>query len=173
MLGIHAFQLTGTAPTGMSTATGYFAVVIDANTFHVATSVANAVAGTYVNTSSTGSGCTCYTYANMASNTNTDIAGLKLTAGDWDVYGGVAIETSAVGTVSNVYAWIGTVSVTPSNQQTASWSITGISTVSDINLSGLVYRQLGSGVQGIYLSAAQYNGTNWGGYGTIFARRSG
>jgi hypothetical protein len=45
------FTITANAPTGLSTATNYWAVPIDANTFHVSTSAANAAAGTFANTS--------------------------------------------------------------------------------------------------------------------------
>lgn len=47
---------TGALPTGLSTNTLYYAVRIDANTFNLATSRANAVAGTKITTSGTQSG---------------------------------------------------------------------------------------------------------------------
>lgn len=58
------FTTTGGLPTGLSASTSYWITVIDANTFKVSTSFANAQAGTFVNTSSAGSGthtCTAAT----------------------------------------------------------------------------------------------------------------
>lgn len=47
---------TGSLPTGLAVNTAYFAIRIDANTFRLATSKANADAGTAINTSGTQSG---------------------------------------------------------------------------------------------------------------------
>lgn len=47
---------TGALPTGLAAATTYYVHVIDANTFHLCTSVANAAAGTYIATSGSQSG---------------------------------------------------------------------------------------------------------------------
>lgn len=80
------FTTTGTLPTGLSPSTNYFMVVIDANTYYVATTVANAIAGTYINTSSAGSGTHTVDHrALLTTVTTQDVAGLSLTAGDWDV----------------------------------------------------------------------------------------
>jgi uncharacterized membrane protein YiaA len=50
------FTTTGALPTGLSTATTYWITVIDANTFNVSTSLANAQAATFVATSGSQSG---------------------------------------------------------------------------------------------------------------------
>ncbi len=50
-----AIFLTGTAPTGTSINTLYYIIRIDANSYNIATSRANAYAGTKINTTSTGS----------------------------------------------------------------------------------------------------------------------
>lgn len=47
---------TGALPTGLAASTNYYVHVIDANTFHLCTSVANAAAGTYIATSGSQSG---------------------------------------------------------------------------------------------------------------------
>ena len=47
---------TGALPTGLATATTYWIHVIDANTFHFCTSLANVAAGTYIATSGSQSG---------------------------------------------------------------------------------------------------------------------
>lgn len=50
------FTTTGALPTGLTANTVYYAVKIDANTFNLATSVGNAMAGTKITTSGTQSG---------------------------------------------------------------------------------------------------------------------
>lgn len=47
---------TTTLPAGLSLATDYFVIVIDANTYKLATSYANAIAGTAIDITSTGTG---------------------------------------------------------------------------------------------------------------------
>lgn len=47
---------TGALPTGLAATTTYYIHVIDANTFHLSTTKANAVAGTYIATSGSQSG---------------------------------------------------------------------------------------------------------------------
>lgn len=48
----------GTLPTGLSAATDYYLIVVDANTIQFATSQANAAAGTAINITGAGSGTT-------------------------------------------------------------------------------------------------------------------
>ena len=103
-----AFYFTGTAPTGLVQLTTYYINVIDANTFNVATTLANLFAGTYVATSSTGSGLTGFAGTNMATATAIDVGGLNLTAGDWDVSGNVVFNAAAGTTVSDIRAWLST-----------------------------------------------------------------
>jgi Protein of unknown function (DUF3383) len=47
---------TGALPTGLSTATNYWVIKVDANTIQLATSLANALAGTFIVLSSNGTG---------------------------------------------------------------------------------------------------------------------
>lgn len=94
--GVINFTTTGGLPTGLVVGTNYYAVPIDANTLHVATSVANALAGTFINTSSAGSGThTGVATAILATTTIIDLGGMALTAGDWDCRGAIAISPSA------------------------------------------------------------------------------
>jgi hypothetical protein len=85
-----AFYLTtsGTLPTPLSPSTNYYiCTVIDANSFTLATSVANAIAGTCINTSSAGSGThTGHGAAIHVTTVALDVAGMSLAAGDWDVW---------------------------------------------------------------------------------------
>ena len=55
-----AIYLTGTAPTGTSINTLYYIVRVDANSYNLSTTRANAYAATKIATSSTGSGLTAY-----------------------------------------------------------------------------------------------------------------
>ncbi len=52
---------TGGLPTGLSTSTDYFVIVVDANTIKLATSLANAVAGTAVDLTGEGTGVHTFT----------------------------------------------------------------------------------------------------------------
>ena len=52
---IH-FTTTGTLPTGLSPSTGYYVIYVDGNTFRLATTYADALTGTAINTSGTQSG---------------------------------------------------------------------------------------------------------------------
>jgi len=51
---IHYYNGGGTAITGLTTNTTYYAIVVDANTFKVASSAENATAGTAINLTGTG-----------------------------------------------------------------------------------------------------------------------
>lgn len=51
-----SFETTGSLPTGLSPGTNYYAVYIDVDTFNVATTWANAIAGTKITTSGSQSG---------------------------------------------------------------------------------------------------------------------
>jgi len=82
------FTTTGTLPTGISLATNYWVIPssISGNTFQIATSVTNALAGTAVATSGTQSGTqTATASAILATGTALSIGGLTIPAGDWDI----------------------------------------------------------------------------------------
>lgn len=67
------FTTTGGLPTGLSTATTYWVNVTGANTFNVSTSLANLQAGTYVATSSAGSGVHTATSASITAMLNVNV----------------------------------------------------------------------------------------------------
>ncbi len=83
------FTTTGALPTGLTSGTTVYVVPssITANTFQVATNVANALAGTSITTTGTQSGTQTGTASvTLAGNaTAANLTGLSLTAGDWDV----------------------------------------------------------------------------------------
>lgn len=82
------FTTTGALPTGIVSGTNYYAVCssISGNTFQIATSADNAIAGTAINTSGTQSGVqTGVPTAIMTTGGGFNVAAMSLTAGDWDV----------------------------------------------------------------------------------------
>lgn len=77
---------TGALPTGVTSGTTYYAKAIDANTFNIATTADNALAGTFINTSGTQSGThTMDVRVTMANNTSQNLAAFTLQPGDWEV----------------------------------------------------------------------------------------
>lgn len=104
------FSTTISLPTGLTAGTTYYIVgaSITANTFQVATTIANAILGTAVNTSGSQSGVqTGVSSVNLANNTAAAVTAIQLTAGDWDVYGTIQFVSagSAIAT-----AWITSIS---------------------------------------------------------------
>lgn len=87
------FTTTGALPTGITAGTNYYACgnTISGNTFKIATSVDNCIAGTYVNTSGSQSGTqTGVPTGILASGTPLNIGGFSIIAGDYDVSGAMA-----------------------------------------------------------------------------------
>jgi hypothetical protein len=65
---------TGALPTGLSASTTYWVTVVNANTFKLSTSLANAQAGTFINTSGSQSGTHTATNASITITINPGIA---------------------------------------------------------------------------------------------------
>lgn len=81
------FTTTGALPTGITSGTTYYVVPssITTNTFQIATTVANALAGTAIATSGTQSGTQTGTGGvSMTTTTAATVTGVILTPGDWD-----------------------------------------------------------------------------------------
>lgn len=106
---------TGALPTGLTASTTYWVVPssITANTYSLATTVANALAGTMITTSGTQSGTQTRTSGNPLTSTSAaNITGVALTAGDWDC-GGVGFRTLAASTsVTKMITGVNTTSAT-------------------------------------------------------------
>lgn len=113
IVAVGAYYVTnsgGAVPTGLTASTNYFFVPIDANTGHLATSVANALAGTFINTTSTGTGTqTGNAAVILATNTPLTIAAVSFTAGDWQVS---AINRFLPGATDSVTGLITSISLT-------------------------------------------------------------
>ncbi len=101
-------NITANAPTGLSTATNYWVVPIDATTFHVATSPANAIAGTFANTSGTSTTANLTTDTLLTSTAGLSGAVLSVTAGDWDCSGSSIYVPVAATSITNLQQGIGT-----------------------------------------------------------------
>ncbi len=106
------FVITATAPTGLSTATNYWLVPINATTFHVSTTAANAIAGTFAATSGSTS-ATNITFAASITTGTTGVAGatVQLTAGDWDCDGSTYWVPTSTTSITNLQQSIGTSAV--------------------------------------------------------------
>lgn len=92
------FTTTGALPTGVTSGTTYYLKAIDANTFNIATSADNALAGTFITTTGSQSGVhTGDIRINMASTVRQNTAAMTLSAGDWDV-GGQMLKAAGGGT---------------------------------------------------------------------------
>ncbi len=95
-------QLTtsGGLPTGLSAATDYFVIYIDANTYKLASSLANAEAGTAVDITAQGTGN--HTFTPTAATGNV----LKLQASNDDTnYKDISGKTVTIGTSSGTELW--------------------------------------------------------------------
>jgi hypothetical protein len=99
------FTTTGALPTGVTAGTTYWTVpgTVTANTFQFATSIANALAATSVNTTGSQSGVQTGT-SRIALTTNVGLtyAAVLLTAGDWDLDGSLAFNLGASTNVTYV-----------------------------------------------------------------------
>lgn len=95
----------GTFPTGLAIATNYYvcSASFTANSFALSSSVSNALAGTCITGTGTTSGAqTVSSTIVLTNSTVVDITGIQLTAGDWDVWGGISATGEAATTVTYI-----------------------------------------------------------------------
>lgn len=112
------FTTSGGLPTGITSGTTYWVVPssVATNTFQVATTVANALAGTSITTSGSQSGTHTGTGGStLTSTTAANVTGLSLTQGDWDCRATVAHNLGAStsvtvmsGSINQTTATVGT-----------------------------------------------------------------
>jgi hypothetical protein len=103
--GVVNFTTSGGLPTGLVVGTNYYVSSqgFTTGSYSVSTSIANAFAGTSINTSSAGSGNHARNaYALLTTVTNQDIAAIQLSAGDWDVNGWINYNFAASTTVNSI-----------------------------------------------------------------------
>jgi len=90
---------TGALPTGLSVDTTYYVIKIDANSYNLATSLANAIAGVQIATSGSQSGThTCVSGGLQYTNSQGDLTGTAVSTG----YVGQVIEPSSAITQTTV-----------------------------------------------------------------------
>ncbi len=105
-------NITATAPTGLSTATNYWVTPINATTFHVSTTAANALAGTYANTSGSTTTTNITTTALLTTTNSFNLGAVILTAGDWECYDYVMYVPAATTSVTNLKQGVSQTSAT-------------------------------------------------------------
>ena len=133
------FFTTGALPTGLSSNTLYWATYINATTFHVSTTIANAVAGTYINTSGTQSGTQSAVLNAPVTGSNQDVAAIILTPGQWGIWGGLSWISSS-GTSTNSSIWLNNVSATrPTSDLTAVDSLLNSQQTFGFNQAGNIW----------------------------------
>ena len=109
------FTTTGALPTGITAGTVYWVVPssVTANSFTIATSVANALAGTQITTTGSQSGTQTGTGgAAAATGTPINMTGLALTGGDWDCSAGLTRGLGATTSVTLLKTSFNTTSAT-------------------------------------------------------------
>lgn len=113
------FTTTGALPTGLTAGTTYYVVPssITTGTFQVATTVANALAGTSITTTGTQSGTQTGTGGvAMTTTTAATVTGVVLTPGDWDCRAKNAHVLGASTSVTKLTASIATTPTTAGSQ---------------------------------------------------------
>lgn len=96
------FTTTGALPTGLVAGTNYYAIgaSVSGNTFQLASSPVNAVAGTAINTSGTQSGTHTGVPTAILGAQSVSVAALSLAAGDWDVVSDVGFFTGSLTSIT-------------------------------------------------------------------------
>jgi len=136
---VVSFTTTGTLPTGITVGTNYYVSSqgYAAGAYSISTSVADALVGTSVNTSSAGSGSHTRTNLGVLTTvTNLDIGGFSLTAGDWDVDGLVRYAGGATTTINSLQGWTNTATATLTG--TMFTSLTGYNSMVITNATSLI-----------------------------------
>lgn len=101
------FTTTGALPTGIVAGTNYYVIgtSVSGNTFQIATTADNALAGTAINTSGTQSGVqTGVPTAALTTATATVVAALSVPAGDWEVNVDVGFFAAASTSITTLLA---------------------------------------------------------------------
>lgn len=109
------FTTTGALPTGITAGTVYYSIPasISGNTFQIATSIANAIAGTALNTTGTQSGTHTITYgAPLTTSVTQDLTALSVPAGEWLIYGNAAFTPAGATVIAFAVVGFNTVSNT-------------------------------------------------------------
>jgi hypothetical protein len=110
-----SYTSSGALPTGLALLTTYYIVggaSLTANTYQLATTIANAVAGIAINTSGTQSGVHTTKYPPFASGVALDMCALLLQPGDWEVSASTQYVATGNPQMTFLGQWLSTVSAT-------------------------------------------------------------
>lgn len=136
------FTTSGALPTGITSGTTYWTIPssLTANTFQIATSVINAIAGTAVNTSGSQSGTQTGTFnVGLVTATAKNITGVALTPGDWDCTGNTLDQPAGSTVVTATNASISTTTDTLTSPwangayTSSQYSVTGTARVTGLS----------------------------------------
>ncbi len=152
----------GGLPTGLSATTNYYVLggaALTSGTFQLASTLANAVAGTPIQPSGAGTGTqtvhgACYLATTVAS----DICGLALTAGDWDVDALVFPGYGASTSVTAYNLWIAQVGASAAPTTAANVLLQGLSgsQVATANTTNTTQCWTSAGTLRVSLASAGY-----------------
>lgn len=176
------FTTTGTLPTGFTTGTNYYVcagATLVANSFALASSAANALAGTCINTSSAGSGShTAISKTLLTSGAYSNTAAISLTAGDWDVGITTQFDGGASTVVNYLFTSVSTTSATSdlTNGRTSGQpypaGFTPFGTAFPLTLTLSRVRLSLSGTTNVYaMGTSNHTTSTLSAYSTISARR--
>jgi hypothetical protein len=111
---------------------------------------------------------------NLPNNTDTQIASLALTAGDWDLWGEIFVQPTAA-TITNTFGAINTAVNTAPTVPADGVDFTdnrGISTTGLVAMNGLRTRvSIASPTTYLLVASVLFTGTSAAGYGALRARR--
>jgi hypothetical protein len=157
----------GALPTGVSASTTYFITVVDVNSFKLSTTLANAIAGTFITTSGSQSGThTCFagglavadasaTARGLVNTTTQTVAGAKTfssavtaSAGVTFGNGGTNLNWYEEGTITPTYGGSSTTGTTGYATQTGKFVRIGSAVFFELNLSWTSATGTGDGIIG-------------------------
>lgn len=172
------FTTTGSLPVAIVAGTVYYVVpsTITTNTFSVATTLANALAGTGINTASASTPTTTGTAGAAEANTTAiGMTGLALTAGDWDCVGQLTRGLQA-GT-SNITVLKTSINTSIADGSLASGTMTQFSTAANVqtgdhtDIIGPVRISLSSTTNYFLIGDDAFSAGTTKTYGTLRCRR--
>ncbi len=168
----------GALPTGITSGTVYYVIpsTITSGTFEIATTVANALAGTAITTTGSQSGTQTGTAgAALTSTMAADVTGISLTAGDWECRGSLVRGLTGSTSVTRLKTSIVQSSVT--DGVLATGTMVSFSTAADVlgaDESGVIgpLRQSLAGTTTVFLDADDtFTASTNKAYGILACRR--
>lgn len=174
------YTTSGALPTGITSGTTYWVIpsTITTDTYQIATSVANALAGTAVATSGSQSGTQTRTGGSpLTSTTAVNITGLSLSQGDWDCRGivshNLAASTSVTLMAGGLNQTTGTIPTQGQSNNTTLSTAANVMGVAGLDLKVGPTRQSLTATTNLYLVARDtFTVSTDVAYGSIACRRA-